>query len=964
MTISEILAHRFSTMGDAPAVSAGNEEISYRQLDALTSGAAEVLDRLRVPVGTTVGITGDRSIEQIALLVAIVRAGRAFCFLDHRSPPTWNRDVIARAGITHVIGHGPLDVGGPVQWVRPDALLGVTPRAPAVAVSPDHAVYVNFSSGTTGAPKVIACTHRGVVAFCHEPAHLPISRNTRLIYSAPLTFDGSQMEIWLPLLNGGCVVVNTQRHLTAEVLRTLALRDRANMLWVTSSLLNTLVDIDAGCLDGIEYVITGGEVLSVVHLAAIYRANPAITVFAAYGPTETTIITTLFPIPRSYDFTQPMPIGRPIATARLTIVRDGRVCGDDEIGELVIAGEGVAIGYLGDPVRTAEKFRAVDIDGVSMRGYWTGDLVSRDRTGLYHFHGRIDDQLKIRGHRVLLSEIADAFAGHPGIRSCAVIAIDSPSGRQLALCYVPTDAPADRAALVEFAEARLPEFMVPRIAVAVEALPLTPSGKLDRKAVAALVERHALEQPLDHGEGTAALLRRLAGLPGWRLEQSFFDAGGDSLGAIRLVANIARFVGERGDLLRQLYRDPRLGALAALLPPEISGADANVENEVVDADAPIPLAPALLSMVYPEVFHGDSTHNNVVYMFRPGELGVGVDLARLASKLIEHVPLAGRRVVEMDDGYALVRAQDGIGIDDDPTEYPDAQRCVAAQLARPISLFGGPLVTLIRCRVGGVLHHGVRFHHIIGDHVGQTELLLAIVGLARGERVAVSSDAGFARANRRLIDRADAQRDTSLAFWRNQALAPPVIDEPLIAAATEPIVRRRRLVGEWRDGTPSGQLLRSLAATAYALERVFDAREPLVYVLFSHREDGRGVGFQTSLAPIALTSDRVAEGRPLAALLDALLATRDHCAIGLEEILLASGIDASRVPFLFNFVDFNQDAYAWWTDHIVEAPCEPCKTLLDVTVSRAGDILDVTVTTRLAAVRAEAVLDLLEATLR
>jgi hypothetical protein len=403
------------------------------------------------------------------------------------------------------------------------------------------------------------------------------------------------------------------------------------------------------------------------------------------------------------------------------------------------------------------------------------------------------------------------------------------------------------------------------------------------------------------------------------------------------------------------------------LPSDIAHHSADPLVDTLDDEemAGMPLSPAQRSMVYPEVLHGDRTYNNVVYLLQENAVRSQASLAGIHAALIERFPLLGCVVVDADDGYAFEPAAHATtGVDPDLTDHDEAGACVSHYLARSISLFEGPLLTLFRARIGGRVHVGVRFHHVVGDHIGQTEILRAIVELATGGAVPPRSLSSLAAVNRRLVRRAELEHEDCRAFWAAQKIRVPELAARPLTDALSPCVRRRRVAGARRDRVPSEQMLRWLAATAAALEDVFAIRDPVVHCLFSLREQEVGLGFQTCLAPVALTPELVTGGEPTPALLDAMLATRRHCVIGLEELLLAADLARARIPFLFNFVDLRAEDHRWWSEHLLDAPSEPCKTELDVSVVRAGDVFDVTITTRYDAGCAEAILDRLEAAWR
>lgn len=932
-TVAGLLEARFVDRADAIAVRGGDAQLSYRELDRATRARAAWLDHHGVPPRATVGLTLERSVDQVAWVVAIVRSGRALCFLDRAHPTAWNLDVCARAGIAYAVGPAIDELA--LAWIA------AAPACPPVfappEVAPGDRVYVNFSSGTTGAPKVIPCLHRGVVGFCHAPRHLPFARDTRLIYSSPLTFDASQLELWCALLNGGCIVVNDQRYLTATALRALVRDGGANALWLTSSLFNALVDADPQAFAGIRALVVGGEAVSPRHVAQVYAACPSLAVFNGYGPTETTIIACVYPIPRDAPADAPLPIGWPIAQARCWIVRDdGRDAADGEIGELWIAGDGLSPEYLGDPALTRARY--------VMRGdercYRTGDLASRDGAGAICYHGRLDDQVKIRGNRVVPSEVARAYAAHPRVRDCAVLARTTTGATSLALFYVADGLAVDE--LVAFGRARLPAFMQPREVIAVPALPLRANGKVDRERLLAIEHARALP---DDDDPRATLVRGFAGLPSWDMAAGLFEAGGDSLAAIRLVGALER-VAPGAISLEALYAAPRLRDVLARLPPVLA---APRREAAAAPPAIVPLAPAQLTMWYPELL-GDETRNNVVYVFAR-DFGDGIDRAALRAELVRRFPLLGAVVVEDDAGYGFMAGGEGVEVIDDVRYFDSIDACAQHWLQHPLPLRAGPLLAIWCCRIAGRRHHGVVLHHVLGDHIGQLALLRAIEALlARNGRASLGEpDVAYVADNLSAWARVDADRDRCEAAWRARRL----VGTPLASLAPDarPRAMHHRCPGLARDRAPSQLQLACLAAARAGFCAAFGIREPLVFALFSLRESAAGLGFHTVLAPVALR-DALFEAPD--ALLGALLATRRDASIGMEEILVAAGLGAGDAPFLFNFVELALDDHRWIAEHLVDAGHEPARTTLDVTVMRSGPLLDVVLNGTYTLAQAEA----------
>ncbi|QBF26817.1 hypothetical protein EXN22_14360 [Pseudomonas tructae] len=555
VSIPERLEQIFARHAHDIALSCNGQTISYAQLQECSAVVAAHLLGLGLAPGTTLAFDVQRSIEQVVLIVGMVRAGLSYCYLDPGNPAQWNAAIVSRSGIDWTVSEVPS-----ANLLLADLLAPAPLPSHWPALSGEEAVYVNFSSGTTGAPKIIPCTHQGVLGFCDRPQHFALTPGFGMLYASNLTFDASQFEIWTSLLNGGQLCIHPPGPLTFSALQRYVRAGQVDSLWLTSTLFNTFIDIDAQCLQGVKRLMVGGETLSPAHIRQAYDATWEMTIYNGYGPTENTMGTCVYAIPRTFDDHRDIPIGHAVADAILLVVRDdGSACAEDEPGELLIAGAGLSPGYLGDAAQTRDKFIELDWQGTRLRCYRSGDLVSCDSDGLYRFHGRRDDQIKLRGQRISLSEITAAFKQYPGMLDCAVV-LDDPGGvEHLVLVYLRRSAisPAD---LADYGRTHLPPFMVPQRFVAIERFPLRVSGKLDTHALQQHV-RGTSDRAGDSGSDFLASF----GLHSRNLAASFFDNGGNSLAAIKLIGRVNQQLGWEWLSLAQFYQLATLGELLAVL---------------------------------------------------------------------------------------------------------------------------------------------------------------------------------------------------------------------------------------------------------------------------------------------------------------------------------------------------------------------------------------------------------------
>ncbi|MFD3651840.1 amino acid adenylation domain-containing protein [Streptomyces sp. NPDC058620] len=570
---------------DATAVICDGDRLTYARLDAGADRLARRLSAAGAGPERLVALALPRSADMVVAVLAVLKTGAAYLPLDPRHPAgrialvlddatpvcavaTDETSALLPDGLPVLRVDGPADDG-----LADDRLAGHDrPQAPL----PGNTAYVIYTSGTSGRPKGVAVPHSAAVNLALW-ARGTFGREglSHVLAATSLTFDVSVFEILCPLLCGGSI----------EIVRdVLAVAERPAGRWTGSlisavpSAVSNLVghhDVDLKA----ETVVLAGEALPAHVVAELRTAVPGARIANIYGPTETTVYATAW-LGEDCGHRTP-PIGRPLDNTRVHVLnRHLQPVPPGVAGDLYIAGAGLAHGYLGRPVLTAERFVADPFGGPGERMYRTGDLVRRHRDGCLEFIGRTDDQVKIRGFRIEPDEVAAALTGHPGVGQAAVtVREDRPGDRKLVAYYVPSrgtrDAVALRSApqqeeLRTYLERTVPAYMLPAAFVELDRLPLNTNGKLDRRALPA-------PDTAGHGAGRAPrtpdekalcdLFEQVLGVPRVSIDDSFFDLGGHSLLATELVARI------RADLdasirVRALFEAPTVASLAARLHAE------------------------------------------------------------------------------------------------------------------------------------------------------------------------------------------------------------------------------------------------------------------------------------------------------------------------------------------------------------------------------------------------------------
>ncbi|WP_316524401.1 non-ribosomal peptide synthetase [Kitasatospora brasiliensis] len=573
-TLPELFEAQAAATPDAPAVVSEDGTLSYAELDSRAEHLATHLAGAGVGAETPVVLLMDRSADLLTAILAVAKAGGVYVPLDDRHPAERLRKITADTAAALVLVDAahrdhPLAAGAPCPVLPLTAGWFDGPRerrAEHAAPHPEQLAYLMFTSGSTGEPKGIAISHRDVVQLATDPCW-GREEGLRVLFHAPHAFDASTYEIWVPLLSGGQVVVAPPVDLDAAAIRELVRVHALTHVHVTAGLFRVIAEEDPGIFAGVREVLTGGDVVSAPAVRRVLEAVPGIAVRALYGPTETTLCATQYPMPLATAVPSTVPIGRPLANTRLYVL-DARLrpVPAGVAGELYIAGAGLARGYVDRPALTAERFVADPYGGQGERMYRTGDLARWTADGVLEFLGRADDQVKIRGFRIELGEVEAAFTAHEQVgQALAVVREDQPGDKRLVV-YATGKATAGE--LRAFVADRLAGYMLPAAVVALDSLPVTANGKVDRKALPAPEYAGAVEGRAPRTERErelCALFAEVLGVPTVSIDDRFFDLGGHSLLATRLVSRIRAALGAELPI-RTLFDAPTVAALAAVLP--------------------------------------------------------------------------------------------------------------------------------------------------------------------------------------------------------------------------------------------------------------------------------------------------------------------------------------------------------------------------------------------------------------
>lgn len=558
-TIDAGFAAQVARRPDAVALSGDGRRWTYRELDEASDRVAAALREAGAGADDRVGLHLDRSPELVVAMLGVLKAGAGYLVLDPALPPDRLRLLAADAGIRAVLG-APLPAD--VALVTPAG----TPWRRAGG-HPDGLANVVYTSGSTGEPKGVAVTHRGVVNLVTGGGHAPVTAGDVVLLTANPAFDTTTFMVWAALLNGAhLAVVPADRPLDADAVRAAVTGHRAGVVRLTPALFHLVADADPAAFAGVRCLVVGGDVPDPARIRRVLAAGPPGSLVNAYGPTEVTVTATAHVVTAG-DLDDAVPMGLPVAgTTAYVVDRHLRPVPVGVVGELLVGGAGVARGYLGRPAATAARF-VPDPFGAAPGGrlYRTGDLVRRRADGTLVFVGRADRQVKLRGHRVEPGEVEAALRRLDGVGDCAVGLVEVAGDPRL-VAHVAGPADLDGAALREALAGQLPPYLVPAHIVVLDRLPLTRTGKLDRAALPAVT---AVDTPRraprdDRERALLGIWTGLLGVADLGVDDDFFANGGHSLLAATAAATVRRTLGVELSL-RELFTHPTVAALAGLL---------------------------------------------------------------------------------------------------------------------------------------------------------------------------------------------------------------------------------------------------------------------------------------------------------------------------------------------------------------------------------------------------------------
>ena len=554
-TIVSLFRKQVLLRGGSTAMTFNGMHLSFEMLDRRSNQVANFLLARGLQAEDLVAVCGDRSFEQVIMLLGVMKAGGAYLPIDSDYPAERIDYLLQDSGVTTVLCQDKyvglftmLAIGQVLGWQAIASQLSLAPAsAPAYTVSPSDLIYVYYTSGSTGRPKGVLVQHDGVLNMLlamQQQFQLDPEKDVTL-YKTVLSFDSAVFEIFWPLIVGSrFVLLSSEHQANSRFQQELIQQEGITTIYFVASLLEVYLE-EAGEIPGVRQIYSGGEELKPETLSRLRELHPDADLYNFYGPTEGSIGCSIYQVPAGEIELREVPIGKPVSNAPIYLLDPtGNCCPVGVPGELCIGGIHTARGYHQRPELTAEKFVVLPLgpDRKPERVYRTGDLARWLPDGNLVFMGRVDSQVKIRGVRVEPGEVTSVLLEFSEINGAMVIADDDPEGRKRLVAYVIPGSGYDRTRLRDSLTIKLPSYLLPSALIELDEFPRLLNGKIDRKAFplpeTVKTEEGVNEEWSDFEETLRGIWLEVMGRPTIGRKDHFLDLGGESLMSIRIVTRV------------------------------------------------------------------------------------------------------------------------------------------------------------------------------------------------------------------------------------------------------------------------------------------------------------------------------------------------------------------------------------------------------------------------------------------
>ncbi|HAY3898245.1 TPA: amino acid adenylation domain-containing protein, partial [Escherichia coli] len=566
-TIHELFEEQVEKTPDNIAGVFEDKKLTYRELNERANSLARVLRDKGVKADSIVGIMVERSLKMIVGIMGILKAGGAYLPIDPNYPKERIEYMLKDSESKILLSKNDLvetiEFDGEVIDLFSEELFKNELVNLDKINGPSNLAYVIYTSGTTGNPKGVMCEHKNVVRLVKNTNYIEFKENDKILQTGSMVFDASTFEVWGVLLNGlELYLAKNKTIILPELLEEFVIKNNITILWLTSELFNQIAKENINVFKNLRYLLVGGDILSPKYISLVRKQFTNLRIVNGYGPTENTTFSTTYQIEKEYDSN--IPIGKPIANSKAYILdKNYSLVPIGVCGELCVSGDGLARGYVNMPELVSEKFVDNPLE-VGTKMYKTGDLARWLPDGNIEFLGRIDNQVKIRGFRIELSEIENRLLQHGNIKEAAVVVKENKDSEKYICAYLVTEKALEELDLRNYLKETLPEYMVPAYFVQLEKMPLTPNGKLDRRALpelnldATLTEYEAPRNEVE--ETLSKIWSEILGVEKIGINDNFFELGGHSLKATMLMSKIHKELSKEVPL-KELFKSPTIKEL-------------------------------------------------------------------------------------------------------------------------------------------------------------------------------------------------------------------------------------------------------------------------------------------------------------------------------------------------------------------------------------------------------------------
>ncbi|MDU0414137.1 lichenysin non-ribosomal peptide synthetase LicA [Bacillus paralicheniformis] len=743
-TIVQLFEEQAAERGGHPALQFEDKVWSYGELNRKANQLARRLRERGVQPGTTAAILTARSAEMVIGILAVLKAGAAYVPIDPDHPEKRVQHFFEDSGAAVLLTQKAMkplaeaaEFGGDILFLEDEHLYLGDASDLRLPISPEAMANLTYTSGTTGTPKGNMVSHRNILRTVKNTNYLDVMTSDIVLSISNYVFDAFMFDVFGSLLNGAKLVIAPKDTiLDMSRLAHVLEKEKVTVLMITTALFNLLTDMRPDSLKGLRRVLFGGERASVDHVRRALNTVGKGRLLHMYGPSESTVFTTYYPVNEVPDDAQAIPIGKPVSNTEVLILDSfGNVQPAGVAGELCVGGDGLVRGYFNRSELTAEKFTEHPFK-TGEKIYRTGDMARWLADGCLEFIGRIDHQVKIRGQRIELGEIEHHLLTHEMVQEAAVLAVDTGKRDQMICAYFTADQELSSEELRRYAAEGLPGYMIPSVFMQLQELPLTGNGKVDRRALPEPDVTQAAQKeytaPRSRTEAQLAdLWQEVLNVPKIGVHDNFFELGGHSLIGMTLIARIQQEMNV--DLqLKDLFQAPTIETLAQAA--EKTEKKSAVYIEAVPDRETYPVSSAQKRLyVLQQIEGAEKSYHMPAVLQLEGKL----DLKRLesAAQMLIKRHEAFRTTFEIKDGEPVQRIWEAaeLTIDVIDADEQEAEKLIK-EFIRPFDLTKAPLFRMSIIRFTREKHLLlVDMHHIISDGASVSVLIDEMTKLYAGE---------------------------------------------------------------------------------------------------------------------------------------------------------------------------------------------------------------------------------------